>query len=89
MRVGMKVAKNELSRIIKQAMAGEEAVITRRGQPMVRLTPEPVAATTDRRGAGCLKDVLVLPEDWDSPEAEEEFENLFDFVREAKGLPQA
>jgi hypothetical protein len=36
-----------------------------------------------------MKDTLILPEGWDSPEAEEEFENFFDSVREAKGLPQA
>jgi prevent-host-death family protein len=49
MWVGMKVAKNELSRSIKQSMAGEEVVITRRSQPLVRLTPEPSVAGAGKR----------------------------------------
>jgi hypothetical protein len=34
-----------------------------------------------------LKGIVNLPPGWDSPEADEEFENLFEAVREAKGLP--
>jgi prevent-host-death family protein len=87
MEVGIKVAKNEFSRIIKAAMAGEQVVITSHGKPVVRLIPEPVKKKLPNRGAGYLKGIVNLPLGWDSPEADEEFENLFDFVREAKGLP--
>ncbi len=32
-------AKNQLSRLIDRALAGEPVVITRRGEPVVELTP--------------------------------------------------
>jgi prevent-host-death family protein len=34
-------AKNALPRLIDQALAGEEVVITRRGKPVVELRPTP------------------------------------------------
>lgn len=44
-RVGMHEAKTNLSRLVERALAGEEIVVTRRGEPAVRLVPE-------RRGGG-------------------------------------
>lgn len=38
-RVGMHEAKTQLSRLVERAEAGEEIVITRRGEPAVRLVP--------------------------------------------------
>ena len=35
----MHQAKTELSRLVARALEGEEVVITRRGQPTVRLVP--------------------------------------------------
>jgi prevent-host-death family protein len=43
--VGMHEAKSQLSRLVARVEAGEEIVITRRGQPAARLVPE-------RRGEG-------------------------------------
>jgi prevent-host-death family protein len=43
--IGMHEAKTQLSRLVERAEAGEEIVITRRGQPAARLVPE-------RRGQG-------------------------------------
>lgn len=37
-------AKNQLSALIKRAVAGEDVVITRHGQPVVELTPVKPAA---------------------------------------------
>lgn len=37
--VGMHEAKTKLSKLVEQALAGEEVVITRRGEPVVRLEP--------------------------------------------------
>jgi len=37
--VGMHQAKTELSRLVARALDGEDVVITRRGQPTVRLVP--------------------------------------------------
>lgn len=36
----MHEAKTQLSRLVERALAGEEIVITRRGQAAVRLVPE-------------------------------------------------
>ncbi len=39
-RVGMHDAKTHLSQLVERALGGEEIVLTRRGQPAVRLVPE-------------------------------------------------
>jgi prevent-host-death family protein len=38
-RVGMHEAKTQLSKLVQRAESGEEIVITRRGEPAVRLVP--------------------------------------------------
>jgi prevent-host-death family protein len=50
--VNMHQAKASLSRLVEKALAGEEVVISRNGQPLVRLVPvprkpEPPAPATD------------------------------------------
>ena len=66
MKVNMLEAKNQLSRLVKEALAGEEVVIASKGEPMVRLTP--VAAQGHLRGWGKLKkfraaiDAAFIPE---------------------------
>jgi prevent-host-death family protein len=44
MRVNILEAKNQLSRLIKRARAGEEVVIANRGEPVARLVPARPAA---------------------------------------------
>lgn len=39
MQVNMLEAKNQLSRLVKAALAGEEVIIANHGVPAVRLTP--------------------------------------------------
>jgi len=41
MKVNMLVAKNQLSRLVKGALAGKDVVIASNGKPMVRLCPSP------------------------------------------------
>lgn len=43
--IGIHEAKTQLSKLVKRVQAGEEIVITRRGEPAARLVPE-------RRGGG-------------------------------------
>ena len=38
--IGMHEAKTQLSRLVERVEAGEEIVITRRGEPAARLIPE-------------------------------------------------
>ena len=53
MKVNMLEAKNHLSRLVKDALAGEDIVIASNGEPMVRLVP--VASRGRLRGLGKLK----------------------------------
>ncbi len=53
-------AKTHLSRLIARAEAGEEIVIARGKEPVVRL--EPVKAKSERRRGGWLKGVPPLPD---------------------------
>jgi prevent-host-death family protein len=39
MRVNMHQAKSDLSKLVVQALAGEEVIITRSGKPVVKLIP--------------------------------------------------
>jgi prevent-host-death family protein len=53
MKVNMLEAKNRLSRLVKDALAGEDVVIASNGEPMVRLVP--VARRGNLGGWGKLK----------------------------------
>ena len=83
MQVGVRQAKNDLSKLIEAVLNGEKVVITNRGKPSVRLVPE-MPKPAKNRGIGCLKglpDVKFYP-GWDSPEREAEM--LADFEAEAR-----
>lgn len=51
MQVNMLEAKNQLSKLVKAALAGEDVVIASHGQPQVRLVPLDVGAGLDQAGA--------------------------------------
>ena len=53
MQVNMLEAKNQLSRLVKSALEGEDVVIASNGEPMVRLVP--IAKKGRLRGWGRLK----------------------------------
>lgn len=53
MKVNMLQARNQLSRLVKHALAGEDVVIASNGEPMVRLVP--VARQGNLGGWGKLK----------------------------------
>jgi prevent-host-death family protein len=55
MQVNMLEAKNQLSRLVKEAVAGEDVVIASNGTPMVRLVP--VARKGRLRGWGALRKI--------------------------------
>ena len=86
MEVGVRQAKIDLSKLIKSVLEGEKVIITNHGRPLVELVPAPRKGRSANRGYGSLKGVLCLPPGWDSPEAEEEFLNQFDFIREQRAL---
>ncbi len=63
-------AKTQLSRLVERAAGGEDIVIARAGQPMVRLVP---VAAKPRRKPGLLKHVNI-PEAFFDPLPPEEQE---------------
>jgi prevent-host-death family protein len=58
-------AKTHLSRLLDQALAGEEVIIMRSGRRLVRLVPVDLAPC--RREPGTAKGDFVVPEDFDAP----------------------
>lgn len=57
-------AKSQLSRLVERAMSGEEVIIAKAGQPMVRLVP--VRSDTSPRQGGQWKGRVRIAEDFDS-----------------------
>jgi prevent-host-death family protein len=66
MQINMLEAKNQLSRLVKAAVEGEDVIIASNGQPMVRLVP--VEAKRKRRKPGAWSHLPKAAPDWDSPE---------------------
>lgn len=74
--VNVHEAKTHLSRLLEQALAGEDVVIMRSGRRLVRLTP--VQSAPQPRKVGAAKGDFVVPRDFDAPLPEEilrEFES--------------
>ncbi len=62
--VGVHEAKTHLSRLLDDVAAGEEVVITRRGEPAARLV---ALGKGTPRVFGIDRGRLVIPEDFDAP----------------------
>lgn len=63
-------AKTNLSRLIVRACAGEEIVISRGDEPVVRLVP--LVPPTGRRSPGSMKGQLNTDAGFDEPLSEDE-----------------
>lgn len=61
-------AKAKLSELIKRALAGEEVVIAKAGEPMVRLTP--VQTDLAPRQGGQLKGKIWIADNFDAFDGE-------------------
>ena len=68
--VTVHAAKTHLSRLIEQALRGEEVVIARGAKPVVRLVP--VDAPRPRRVPGTLTGRLEVPDSFFDPLPEDE-----------------
>ena len=64
-QVSVHEAKTHLSRLLRQAAAGEDVVITRSGRPVVRLVP--VEGAGERPVYGVDEGRFVVPDDFDAP----------------------
>lgn len=58
-------AKTRLSKLVDQAAAGEDVVVSRNGKPLVRITK--LQSTKRRITFGLLKGKMVIPADFDAP----------------------
>lgn len=63
--VNLHAAKTHLSRLVEDAVNGEEIIIARAGRPAVRLVP--VTNTRRRRGFGADKGKISVSRDFDAP----------------------
>jgi prevent-host-death family protein len=72
--VNIQAAKTRLSRLVDEAIAGEEIILTKAGRPLVRLIP---FRPKGRRKLGLLKGLVKEdPRCWDPDHRlEREFEN--------------
>ena len=68
--VTVHAAKTHLSRLIEQALRGEEVIIARGDKPVVRLVP--IDAPQPRRIPGTLKGQIEVPDSFFDPLPEDE-----------------
>lgn len=61
--VNMHEAKSQLSRLVEEALAGDEVIIARAGKPAVRLVP--VLQDRQARRPGRLKGKIQIASDFD------------------------
>lgn len=64
-KVNLHAAKTALSRLVDEAVAGEDIVIAKAGKPMVRLVP--VVRDTRRAGFGADRGRIAVSDDFDAP----------------------
>jgi prevent-host-death family protein len=67
--VNMHQAKTTLSRLVERALAGEDVVIARNGEPLVRLVPIP--KKREPRIPGRMKGKIWIAPDFDNMTEEE------------------
>lgn len=65
----MHQAKTTLSKLVDQALAGEEVVIAKAGRPLVKLTPVAETASKAKRGiVGSMEGEIWFGPGWDQPD---------------------
>ena len=72
--VNMHEAKTSLSRLVERALAGEEVVIARKGEPLVKLVP--IEKKPKRRIPGRSKGKIKMSADFEF--TDKEIEELFE-----------
>lgn len=82
MEVGIREAKNNLSRFIDAVLEGEEVFLTKRGERIAQLVPVP-KRPGPRRGRGFLKGKVNLYPGWDSPDEAKKIEEMFEDLGDA------
>jgi len=65
MFVNIHEAKTHFSRLVNQALKGEEVIITRGGTPLIRLVP--YTKEIQFRHGGQFKGIIEISDDFDAP----------------------
>ena len=75
--LNMHDAKSQLSRMVEQALLGEDVIIAKAGKPAVRLVPVEPLAPRAKRQLGPLRGQIWMAEDFDDTPQEviDAFEN--------------
>jgi prevent-host-death family protein len=73
MIVNMHEAKTHLSKYVEKALAGEEVLLARAGEPVVALVPLTLLAREKRNNVilGVMEGAFEVPDDFDEPLADE------------------
>ena len=67
--INIHAAKTHLSRLIERALAGENIIISRNGEPLVHLTPHKQSATPQPRRGGQWTGKLCYAPDYGQADA--------------------
>ncbi len=65
MKIGIHEAKTKLSKLIPAVLGGEEVIITKSGQPLVKLVP--VVDPGDKRSLGLYSGKIKFNQDVEAP----------------------
>ena len=76
MDVGIREAKNNLSKLVEAMLEGEQVYLTNRGNRVAQLIPAPKKPSRNR-GWGCLKGKVNLYPGWDSEEEDRKIAEMF------------
>src|SRR5919108_2943026 len=81
MEVGIRDARNNLSKLVEAVLDGEEVFLTNRGERIVQLVPAP-KPTSPRRGRGLWKGKIHFYAGWDSRNEDKRIEEMFEFLHD-------
>lgn len=77
MEVGIREARNSLSKLLEAVRGGEEVFLTNRGDRVAQLVPVKTKGVS-LRGYGFLKGKINFYPGWDSPEEDKRIEKMFE-----------
>ena len=64
-RIELDKAKSQMEALLQTALDGEEVIITRDAEPVLKLVP--ISKSNGRRKAGTAKGMISMTEDFDEP----------------------
>jgi prevent-host-death family protein len=83
MEVGIRDAKNNLSKLIEAVLEGQEVFLTNRGSRVVQLVIAPQPSRLNK-GRGAWKGKVNLYPGWESAEEDKKIEDAFEALHESK-----